>query len=286
MPEEVWPIVTFGGKDYYQVDSVTLIDIDPDGLTYFLVGTPQGGIGAVGPLIMGDPGKHTEFQTGPQDFTPLAWDDPTAASLSIVEVTPGSDTVSQVVKLAAALHEGAPGADGTTSLDLGSVDGTAAAKKIPVLNSAADGLEWQTQKVGDRYYPASYNDVASGNPTATLGQRVVGPFDVDVRIEVQGQAIITPTSSDVAVDLLARLNNATTGNVIGRGLGVANQSSTHNLGTGVLAADATAGGADYDKVAAGATVTIYFRAERTAGSGTFTSQASRTWFWVKANPIP
>lgn len=284
MPVEVYPRVTIGGQDFYRTETLIPVDYDPDRGVILFVGTPTGGLGVFGPLIKGDPGFPPTFDE-PTLFS-LAASDPTPDSIVRTLVTPATDIAGPVYHDEVYMHRGEDGEDGVTSIDLDSIGGTVGAGKTIVVNSGATGFDFQTIKVGDRYYPASYNSISSGNATATLGQVALGPFAFDVRVEVHGEAIITPTSSDVAVDVLARLDNASSGNVIGRGLGVANQASPHVLSPGVLAGDVTAGGADYDKITAGDTKTIYFRGERQAGTGYFTTQASRTIFWAKANPIP
>lgn len=284
MPTEPYPRVTIGGDDYYQTQTLIPVDQDPDNGVLVYIGTPDGGFLAGATLVKGDGGMPSIIDTD-VNITELEPDDATPASADFVEITPGDADTSQVVQLNWTYHKPAAGADGTTSLDLDSVDGTAAAGKFPVLNSSVDGLEWKTPKVGSRKYPATIASTPSGNPSYTLCTVSVGPFDFDWRPRCFGECVITPTSTDVAVDLLARIGS-TSGNVIARGMGVANQGPAHKLGPDVTPADITAGGADFDKVTAGSTVTIYFRAERTAGTGTFTTSDTRTSFRVEVEPVP
>lgn len=286
MPTEPWPIVTVAGKDYYQVQTLTRIEVDPEGQVYYLIGTPQGGAGSVGPLVQGDPGKHTEFQET-VDFTALAWDDPTPASASVIEVTPGSDTVSQVVKLAVALHEGEPGADGVTSISLASITGTAAYKKIPQVNSAATGFEYTSQKAGDVYRPASIVNTPSGNSGFTLCSVGVAAQPFDWRPQVSGYTVVTEDGgNNVRVDLLARLqvgatSAETSGNIVGRCPGVA---STERL---VFSEGVPPGSADgYDRVPSGSAATVYMRCERQSGTNWFTTSAATTRFSVRVQPVP
>lgn len=285
MPVELYPRVTFNGKTYWQINTVTLVDIDPEGQTIFFVGTPAGGIANTGPLVQGDPGKHSIIDPTVV-LTVLEYGDPTPDSVSWEELVPGSDTTSQVVREHRTIHKGAPGANGTTSIDLASIGGTAVAGKLIKVNAGATGFDFTPQKVGDRYYASSITSLSS-SAAGTLGTVGMGPFDIDVRIECQGSAIVTGSASDVQVDLLARMGS-TSGVVIGRGMGIAAAApvAATRLGPDLLPADITAGGSNYDKLAAGATTTIYFRAERLAGSGTFSISNTRASFWAKANPIP
>jgi hypothetical protein len=180
------------------------------------------------------------------------------------------------------LHKGEPGADGTTSISLSSITGTATYKKLIQVNSAATGFEYTAQKVGDSYYPASIASTPSGNPAYTLCSIGVAAQAFDWRPQVAGYTIITGTGTNVTVDLIARLNDAAAGNIVGRCPGV---TSTERL---ILSeAGAPPGSADsYDKVAAGAAVTIYLRAERQTGTDTFTTSNTTTRFKVKVNPVP
>lgn len=282
MAVEPWPTITIGSVEYWDITGrFRVAKLDPDAQVLFAVSTPDGGIANVGPLVKGDNGKPSLIDTD-VNVTELEPDDPTAASATFTEITPGSETVSQVVQLNWTYHKPAAGEDGTTSLDLDSVDGTAAAGKFPALNSGADGLEWQTVKVGDWYYPASIANTPSGNSVYTLCPVSISAQGFDWRPECEGACVVTG-GSDVAVDTVARLGS-TSGNVVARGMGVAGQTVAHALGP-VTPADVTAGGADFDKVSAGDAVTIYYRVERHAG-GDFTTSGTSTSFRVKVAPIP
>lgn len=272
MAEEVWPRVTFGGKEFWQVESTTLIEVDPAGQTYFLVGTPQGGVGNVGPLVKGDPGKHTEFQTV-IDFTPLAHDDPTPSSASVVEVVPGDDNTSQVVKLALALHEGEPGQDGTTSIDLDALGGTVAAGRPLVVNAAADGIDAVAPWVGGMHWPASLSNAPGGtSSTFTIGTITVaaGTYLRDWRPLIAAGCHVTGSSADLRVDLVARLG-ASNGPEIGRCSGLVGAADRL-----VLISGPEAGAADsVNRVAAGAAATIYLVAEKQSGTATFATSLPR-----------
>jgi len=94
---------------------------------------------------------------------------------------------------------------------------------------------------------------------------------------------VTGTGTDVQVDLVARLDNATSGNIIGRGISRAGQYPPPII----LTPGPPAGSVDgYDKVLAGNAATIYLRAERQTGTDTFTTSASTTLFSVEVNPVP
>jgi hypothetical protein len=279
MPVTNWTQTVIDGKNYLVIDVAKLripLDWDPSSNVFIAVAAPTGGVMDYPALVQGDPGVTPDIDTV-INFTALSATDPTPESASWTETAPN------VYKLNLALRNGAAGANGTSVLNPAAY-GTPVAKKILVVNGTADGFVYQTQKVGDRYFPASLISTPSGNAAYTLGVVSIGPLDFDWRPEPHaGCKQIAGTAADVQVDLIARLNDQAAGNIVGRGWSM--------VGTApppcVMVPGPPAGSADtYDKVAAGATASIYLRAERQSGTGTFTTAASDTKFWVKANPIP
>ena len=272
MAEEPWPRIVFGGKEYWQVESTTLIEVDPEGQTYFLVGTPQGNVANLGPLVKGDPGKHTEFQEE-VDYTPLEWDDPTPSSVKVVEVTPGSDTQPQIVKLQAALREGKPGQDGSTAIDLETVGGTVAAGRMLVVNSGVDGIDAAPVPVGGMHWPASLSNAPGGtNNTFVLGTVSVGSgvYNFDWRPRINAGCHVAGSSADLRVDLVARLG-AADGPVVGRATGQAGEKDRL-----IVVSGPDAGAADgTNRVAAGSAATIYLVAEKQSGSATYSTSLPR-----------
>jgi hypothetical protein len=259
------------------------LEWDPSSNVFIAVAAPTGGVMDYPALVQGDDGSTPDIDTV-INFTALDPDDATPASASWTETSPN------VYKLNLALHEGEKGTDGNTVLDPGDFT-SPLPKQVIVLNDAGTAFVLQTQKVGDWYWPGAINSVASGNATYTLCQVGVGPFNFDWRPRVSGQCIITPTSSDTVVDLLVRLGKTgvstpeSAGNIIGKGFGpvgvnAAGISTVLSGGPPAAAVDA------YSKVSSGDTATIYFRAERRAGTGTFTTSASTTTFMVKVEPVP
>ena len=284
MPTTTWNIVEIDGKDWLVMDVAKFkvpLDWDPSSNMFFAVAVPDGGLGSLPVLAQGDPGVTPDIDTV-VDLDPLDWDDATPASAGFTETSPN------VYRLDLALHEGAPGADGTSELDPDAY-GTPVHKKQLQVNATADGFEYITPKVGDRHGPASINNTPSGNAAYTLCSVSVAAQDFDWRPHVEGYCVITGTGADVRVDLLARLqvgavSAETSGNIVGRAVqAVAGQ----NPPTHVLSAGPHAGAADsYDKVPAGETAVIYLRAERQSGGDTFTTSNSTTRFNVWVEPVP
>lgn len=275
---ETWDVVNVGGVDYYEIETARFrvpVDWVPGSNMFLAVAGPDGGSGNFPAIAKGDPGDTPTIDTS-INLTALDADDVTADSASFTETSPG------VYQLNLTLHKGPQGDDGDTVIDPTDF-GTPAAKKILVVNSAADGFEYQSQLVGDRFIPATISNTPSGNTSYTLCSVAVAGQGFDWRPVVSGQTLVTGAGADVRVDLIARLNDAAAGNIVGRGFGVA------GIGPApvVLSSGPPAGSAStYDKVAAGAAATIYLRAERQTGTDTFTTSGSTTTFSVRVCPIP
>lgn len=281
MTVEPYSTVTIDGQEFWRVYTLVPKENDPDRGSFIFFAKPLDGVSGIAGLVKGDPGKHTEFDTA-VDFTVLEPNDPTPDSVQVVELVPGSDTVSQKVQLEVKLHKGEKGDDGVSVLDLESVEGTAAAGAIPVVNNAVDAFTYATQRVGDRYIPASINSVASGNANFTLCAVTIPSQPWDWRPSVTGQCTVVGTGTNVAVDLVARLNTETTGNIVGRCFGEAGQ----NPAPMALVSGPPAGSASgYDKVSAGDIAVIYFRTERRTGSDTYTASSTTMSFCVRVEPV-
>lgn len=284
MPYEPWPTVTIDGKEFWKVDSVALMEKDPQGQTLFFVGTPLGGIGNVGPLVQGDPGLAPVLQED-AEVSELEHDDPTPASSQWVVVSPGNPNTNTppTYKEVKTVRKGAPGDDGDTVLAPGDFTGVVAGRVIAV-NGAADGFELVSQKVGGMYWPASVTEAPAGTTTAaTVGTITVPsnaiPFDWFPL--VSGVSVRTGSSSDVLTDLVARLNG-TGGPVVGRCPGLAGAVDRLVLPFGPDSGASTAS----VKVAANAAATIYFRVEKQSGGGTFSTGASPSRFGMIPVPVP
>ena len=278
MPTETWNITTIDGKQYLVVDVAKFripLDWDPSSNMFFAVSYPDGGIGNFTALAKGDTGDVPTLNL-PITLTELAADDVTPASASFTEVSPDTYTMSL------SLHRGAKGDDGDTVL-LPNDYGTGQAGDYLVVNSALNAFNLTPQRVGDRYLPATIVATPSGNAAYTLCTVSIPAQRFSYRPWVEGFCEITGTSADVKVDLVARLDSATAGNIIGRGIQRAGQfPATH-----ILSSTPPAGSASgYDLVPPNTSAVIYLRAERVSGSGTFTTSTTTTGFSVRVLPVP
>ncbi|MCV7100970.1 hypothetical protein [Mycobacterium palustre] len=283
MPSTDWYETTIDGQDWLIVPTGQLripLPFDPSAPVIIAVAPPLGGIASFGALVKGDPGFPAQFDED-VDFTPLEPDDPTADFASLTLVSPATDVSGPSYKLALGLHKGAKGDDGAAVLTPSDY-GTPAPGKTLILNPDGSAFILATPKVGDTYYPASLNNTASGNPTSTLGVVAIPPQDFDWRPKAFAQTMISPTGSNVRVDVIARLNGESDGNDVGRGFGMSGATERISITPG-----APAGSPDeWDRVPAGQSATVHLRVERQSGSDTFTTSATTTRFAVKVDPIP
>lgn len=271
-----WPTTTYNGEGYYLFDGVTLIPINPSTGAAVVMLRPQGGMGVgIPPIADGAPGAAAELQEGPISFTELAYDDPTPGSLTVTEVSPG------LYALSGALHKGAPGDDGTSTVVLDGIGGSAAASKIIKVNAGVTGFDFAFEKVGDRYIPVSVNNTTAGTSNSTLAVVSISARNVDYRVRARGYQIVRQSGgSDVRVDLVARLNGETGGNVVSRCQGI---GGTERL----TLVDAPPAGSvtGFDKVIAGNAATIHFRTEQQSGANTYTTSNSEALFVVDILPV-
>ena len=278
------PIVTdTDGTQWYVWDlrAKFAYPFDPDA-PVFLLAAPPGGVGVVNApfLVKGDPGVGALIDTT-VDLTVLEHDDATPDSAEMVELQPASETTAQLSQLKLTIHKGAPGNDGGTTLDPTDY-GTPVAGRILVVNSALDGFEFSSQKLGGQLWPASVTEAGSGT---TAGQTLATisvaantiPYDWQPR--VSGVTVVTGSGADVRVDLIARLNS-TTGTVVGRCPGIGGITDRLILPTGPDSGTSAAA----ITVAANAAATIYFRTEKQAGADTYATGASPSRFCLEFRP--
>ena len=268
---------------WYIFDGEIKIPVEPSTGAPILLLRPSGGVGQAIPAVdAGAPGKHAELSTT-INFTELAYDDPTPAGASFTTITPPTDSVAGVYRLNLTLHEGAPGASGTTTI-VPSTYGTAIARKILIVDPANTAqFILASQRVGGRHYPVSIANAASGDTNKTLATVAIpaGTYDFDYRVEVEAQTIVTGTGANVSVDLVARLNDETGGNDIGRGFGIGGTKDRL-----IIAGGAAANPADgWDRVTAGSGCTVYVRTEKQSGSDNYTTSSATTRVKVTVLPI-
>jgi hypothetical protein len=257
---------------------------DPSSKAAIIMLGPPGGIAQIPALVQGDPGKHAEFDSTIV-LNALEYGDPTPDSASWSTIVAGDDHTSPVYRLTLNLHKGAPGAAGTSSiLSASDISGTATDGYILAKKVGESKAVWVAPKVGGQYWPASLSNTAgTDGQVRTLASVTIAAQPFDYRLRVHGQCVITGTIN-TRVDLIARLNDATSGDIVGRGYGLGGVTTDRlTLISGVAAGSTSTVG----KVSAGSAATIYLRAEQQASTtDAYTTAASTTSFMVEVAPIP
>lgn len=287
-----WNVTTINGVPYLVIDLAQFripLDWDPSSNMFLAVAAPNAavqqaiGVGNFPALLQGADGDPPTLDPI-IDFTPLAWNDTTPDSASWTEIA------TNTYQLSLALHQGQPGPDGTlTILSAEDFLGSATPGTLLVVNATGTGVTTAAPLCGDRYVPSTIRSVPSGNAAYTLTPITVPAQDFDWRPDIEGQGVVTPAGTDCVVDLIARLSNSnndggeTTGNEVGRAIGVPGGAVANQ----VMTAGPPPGSGDaWDRVPAGQKATIFFRAERQAGSDYFTMAGAQCRFGVRVAPCP
>jgi hypothetical protein len=282
IPVTNWTTSVIDGREYLIIEVAQFripLDWDPGSNMFIAVASPDGGLGSFPALVQGDDGATPDIDLT-INLSVLDYDNPLPDAASWTEIS------ENLYRLNLTLHKNAP--IDFTSFNLGDADDLAGSKTAGyaiVVNPSASGYEYQALKVGDEYWPATIVNTPSGNAAYTLCSVSIPAQPFDWRPDVSGWCVITGTGADVRADLVARLNDATSGNIVGRGRGLIGTNAS-GIAT-VLTGGPPAGSAStYNKVNAGDAAVIYLRVERTTGSNTFTTTGTDTWFKVRVRPIP
>ncbi|AEJ93982.1 minor tail protein [Mycobacterium phage Thibault] len=273
--------ITFDGR-------VTVVNgFNPDTGVAYLVLTPEGGFGELPFFSAGTPGLPPEFTE--IKMTPVDPDDPLPTPNPVVTVVdPGGPGLPSKFKLEFFVHKGDKGDDGT--LTIGSAEDLAASPalgtgtdKYTLVYRASDGMWVPTaQKVGNMYVSSAIAATAF-NSTSVRGLSSISiaaqPFDWYPEVYAQTQVT---GSADTRVDLVARLNDAASGAMVGFSKGLVGTTPPPNV---VIPAFSVSSA--LPKVLAGNAATIYLRAEQQAAtSNSWSTPASpATTFCVKVAPL-
>ncbi|AWH14419.1 minor tail protein [Mycobacterium phage TChen] len=273
-----WPTTPDG--NYYRFEGLIDIPVDPETGATILYLRPQGGMGVGIPAIaQGPAGQPAVIDTEPIQPVELEADDPTPLTWSWTELTPPSESGPGVYRLNPMVRKGPKGDDGEAVWDPTDVSENPVAGQIPVVNDEATGFVLEAQKVTEVFFPASINNTSSGNANSTIAMVEIPSRPFARRVRPVGYTVVTGEGTDVRVDLVARLNGETGGNVVGRCPGIA---QTERLT--LIPGKPTGSSGPYDTIAAGASAIVYIRCERQAGTVTYTTSASTSNFSVEVIP--
>jgi hypothetical protein len=275
-----WPTVEFNGALYRQSEGTFLVPVDGSNGAAIILLKENGGVGVgFSAVEQGPPGVHAELDET-INVTELEWNDPTTPSWSWTTLIPPTTSTPGLYRLNAQTRKGEKGDDGETVWDPTDLSGSPVAGQIPVVNGAANGFELVAQKFPEVFYPGAINNVASGNVNYTQAQINIPARPFARRVQALGHTVIVGEAADVRVDLVARLNGETGGNIVGRCPGIAQTERLQlSPGRGPGLADT------YDQIAANAAAVLYIRTERQAGTSTYTASASVTQFEALVLPL-
>lgn len=275
MPTEPYPIKVVDGQEYWVIPCLVPKESDPERGAYIFFAKPLDGMSGMPALVQGDPGPWTEFLEE-VNFTELAPTDPTPMSASIVETQPGGPGVPQRVQLNLAIKSGAKGDDGDATWDPTDLTETPVAGTVPAVNSTADGFDLVQPKVVRAHWPGSVANAPAGT-TATYQLGVVniaaGTYHDPYRLRINAGATVIGSSSDLKVDIVARLG-AADGPIIGYGHGVSGVQTQRTVVISGPPPGTASSNADYF-TAGGAGATVYLMAEKKSGAATY--QTTEVW---------
>lgn len=294
-----WPWVeaTRDGIDGWEWTGKLFIskDYNPETGVAIAFFAPPGGRAAVPAMVQGDPGLPITIRN--VITTEIDHDDPAEASMDFVLITPGSALVQPVYDVEITLRKGAPGDPAAFNfLDADDLVGSPLAGYVPTYvadtglavggaSTGTPGIVWTAPKIGGVYWPAVMNSTTSANGAQrTLGQVTLPNFLYPVQIEPYAGCILTGTGADCVADLMVRVGNATSGDIIARKAGLA-LTTPRDM---TLTPGPPGGGASsVGRLEAGSGSTVVsLRAERQSGSDSFSTTGSQTTFYVKATPLP
>lgn len=252
--------------------------------------TPSGGVSNLPALVQGDPGLSPTLRNVIVNQV-AAGTTPPASSWTLV--TPGTSTVPPVYDLNLYVNSGAAGATGpsTNISSAPDVEGGppgSGTDGYTLYWVNADG-KWKISAPKRTAFPytvpnSSFATAYNGN----AGTYVVASVGVPAqpyawRPKVHG-AIYATGTINTHVDLVCRLNNATTGDIVGYGLGQTGAGPYPIVCQPAFGASVS-GSSTYGQVAAGTAATIFLIAQQTASTtDNWQTVNTNAYFTVEAVP--
>lgn len=281
--------LTISGNDITFEGTLTVVNgFNPDTGTAYLVLTPSGGFGSLPFFATGDPGLPPVFdEITIEEIEP---DDPLPSpNPQVTVVSAGGPGSASHLKLKFYIHKGATGDPGAITIsgatDLSGTPGSGT-DKFMLLYRNSDG-KWvmSAQKVGDAYVPGAIASTASSATSPRILATVNIPAQpFDWRPRCFGQVLVAGTVN-TRVNLVARVNDASSGDEVGFSKGVAGQGWPNILIPASPAGSAVPG--SYGKVTAGNAATVYLVAEQKAATSDSwsTAAAPDSSFWAEVSPL-
>lgn len=258
--------------------------IEDDGTvtSFFLAAaSPQGGLSQglsnIPALLRGPDGRSPSLVLG--SFVELAHDDTTPGRLTVDLIAEATEVSGPVYAVNGALHGGTPGAPGAAIVKPSDYGTPQFGQQLSVA-AGESTFELSYPRVAGIHRPG-----AIASAVGTVGEYTMATFDVpagtygnDWTPVVQGNAIVQ-SGAAARVDLIARLNGETSGDIVARGIAMSSTMSQPNLASGL---EGTATGI----VAAGDAATVYVRTKWMSGSPLgYTAPAATARFHMLAVPV-
>lgn len=286
--------LTINGNDIEFTGTVRVVNgFNPDTGVAYMILTPDGGVGSLPFLAQGLPGVPPVFdsitveEVNPGD--PLPSPNPVVTTIS-----PGGSGTASHLSLKFYIHKGATGATGTNIISTASDLAT-----VPALGAGTNGYTLIYRSSDSKWVPTpnpassmqtyvSPAILATANNNAsprTLSEISVPAQPFEWRPRVFAQTLVAG-GLGTRVDLVARLNDPTSGDQVGYSKGVQGASPPVNTLIPAFPAGAAVPGS-YARVAAGVSAVIYLVAEQKAASnGAWSTPASPdTTFCVEVQPL-
>ena len=274
-------------------DSVTFTDVDvtlsnwdPTTGAAVCTFTAKAGFGTLPAVLQGQPGVPPQFQVS---MTQVPYGTALPSTNPVVDIIdPGGPGVPSQISLNFYVNEGEPGSVGAFALalatDIVDVHDAAVGKILGISTSGSTpAFSLVTPPYGATWWPSTINSTTSSSGSnRTLCSVAVGPMDRPFFPICFGQSIVTALDGTAQVNLVARVANATTGQIVAQGIGVADQADGIVLQAGPPTGASTGAGV----ISAGDSATIYFNAEQQGGTpGDYSTSASTSSFFVLGFPI-
>jgi hypothetical protein len=256
--------------------NLTFNNFDPTTGASSMTITASNGFSSLPAVAAGAPGQPTQWQLS---LTPVAFGTALPEENPAVNVvSPGGPGEANVIAANFYLNQGAPG-------DVGSFLVSSADDVIDIGEGllgdvlsivGLDPIQFApaTPPLAGLFFPTTVNNTTSSSgEQRTLAEIAVPEFTFNWAPLIAGQCVIVPGDGTAQVNLVARLNNAETGQVVATGVGVAGQTTPIILSNGPPAGSAEGFGLVGPNTAA----TIYINAEQIGGTvGDFSTEAATT----------
>lgn len=237
-----------------------------EGGAYLLVAPGYGAKASWQALAKGDPGPAPTIVLN--SYEELPSDHPTPGTASLTEAAPATALAGPLYNLDLSIRRGEAGEPGEAIITPSDYGTPSPGQVLSVAAGLAE-FELSTPMYGGLHWPADVSDApagTTGSPTTLAVINVpAGTYNVDYRLIPQGHCRMEATSTNIVVNLVARLG-AVDGPIIGicKGLGGVSKERL-SFAPGPVAGSATSVG----RISAGQAGLVYINTERVSGTASY-----------------